>query len=89
MEYYIFFEDENGLHQIGCVNGEGVDSDEVMRQLWQQIETYIHDVLGVRKVWYYNIWNEDGFTIFDYGSHDRFLKVRPVVPMMQYEDTGV
>ena len=43
MEYYLFFEDENGnLHQVGYVNGAGLESKEIMDSLWVQMEKYIH-----------------------------------------------
>lgn len=89
MEYYLFFEDENGnLHQVGYVNGAGLESKEIMDSLWVQMEKYIHETLGVDKVWYYNIWNADGFTIVDYGSHSKFFRIRPIPPWA-HEDPAV
>lgn len=82
MTWYLFYQDENGnLHQVGHVNGDGLESEDIMQALWERIDAFLRDELGVAKVWYYNIWNSDGFTVIDFGSHTRFLKIRPVAPI--------
>ena len=80
MNYYLFFQDwEGNLHQIGYVNGTGVDEQQIIDDLWQQINEYLQSNMPNHKVYYYNIWNHDGFTIVDFGSHTEFFKIRPTI----------
>ena len=83
MIYYLFFQDWDGnLHQVGFVDGTNREEGEIIDELWKQIAEYIKDQLGNRKVWYYNVWNNDGFTIVDFGSHSEFFKIKPEVNLM-------
>ena len=94
MIYYLFFQDWQGnLHQIGAVNGTNREEQEVIDILWKQIGTYIKEELGNRQIWYYNIWNADGFTIVDFGSHSEFFKIKPAIDICKaggvYEDSEI
>ncbi len=80
MKYYLFFSDETGaLYQIGYVDGVGREEQEIIDELWHQMHDWLQANLPNRKVYYYNIWNEDGFTVVDFGSHFEFFKIKPEV----------
>ena len=82
MKYYLFFEDyEGNMHQIGYVDGTGMEEQDVIDALWKQIHEYIRDQLNNCKTYYFNIWNEDGFTVIDYGSHSQFFKILPTIDL--------
>lgn len=82
MNYYLFFQDwQDNLYQIGFVEGTGKEEGEVVQELWNQIAAYLEKERPERKVHYYNIWNTNGFTTVDFGSHSEFFRIRPVVSM--------
>ena len=80
MKYYLFFEDYDGnLHQIGYVDGTGMEEQDVIDGLWKQINAWLSEHRPERKVFYYNIFNTNGFTVVDFGSHTEFFKILPTV----------
>lgn len=82
MDYYLFFDDyEGNLHQVGYVNGTGKDEQDVVDELWRQIQFYIQKERPNRTVYYFRTWNSDGFTVVDFGSHSEFFRIRPELRM--------
>lgn len=85
MTYKLKFKNYQGEIQQVCDIQCDDSTEDIMVKAMEEIKKYC-DEHGHHMEHYIRVWNSDGDTVFDFGSHTDFYHLTPQIYSIKYDD---